>query len=564
MSTTYKGSDVKNTASGATVTWRAKMVYTETVNDTTVSIRCQCYMNVNSGNAPWFNKNRVTASLTIAGNTVKSYSGPSSDQTTFKNDVLLIDYSTSYSRTTADQNKACSFKITVSSYSSWKGTSTATKTGGISVPALSHYIISYDKVDARATGEVISTTKYFNIDTPLADGGFELDGYTLINWNKKSDGTGISYELGQTFTENLTEPITLYAQWLQNYISPVIDDDTLSVYRVNSDGTASEEGERIAVTFNYTGGGAQTAGQETPTIQININNNPCSITQQPTSATGSFNQIFGLDGDYPNNESHLVEIIILNTYNQVVYSNTYTYTVSSAIYPIDLIAHDNYALSTDTNVNASKIYYTRSISEPYIYTEVTNPIGNPSVENYYEFTHTSVHMGVMTSAVIGQTLKIFVDAIYPIGSYYETSDTTFDPNTYFGGIWVLEEEGQVHISAGANYTITGALTDTTDGGEINHTLTVDEMPSHGHKVHVWDDAGTKANAWYYDGATKTTHSGARVYAGSSSTWYASGTTANAAGNGQGDASGTTVLVGGGATHNNMQPYIIVNRWHRIA
>jgi len=75
------------------------------------------------------------------------------------------------------------------------------------------------------------------------------------------------------------------------------------------------------------------------------------------------------------------------------------------------------------------------------------------------------------------------------------------------------------------------------GGEATHALTVAELAKHGHPIYVWADVGTKANAYYYNGATQTTHSGARVYSSGSSTWYASGTTANAAGSGRGDPSG---------------------------
>ena len=70
---------------------------------------------------------------------------------------------------------------------------------------------------------------------------------------------------------------------------------------------------------------------------------------------------------------------------------------------------------------------------------------------------------------------------YPVGSYYETSDTSFNPNTTWGGTWTLETEGQVHVSAGSTYGINGALTNTSDGGEKTHTLSVNEMPSHTHR-----------------------------------------------------------------------------------
>jgi hypothetical protein len=34
-----------------------------------------------------------------------------------------------------------------------------------------------------------------------------------------------------------------------------------------------------------------------------------------------------------------------------------------------------------------------------------------------------------------------IGIFYPVGSYYETSDTSFDPNTAWGGTWVQEIAG---------------------------------------------------------------------------------------------------------------------------
>ena len=126
-----------------------------------------------------------------------------------------------------------------------------------------------------------------------------------------------------------------------------------------------------------------------------------------------------------------------------------------------------------------------------------------------------------------------VNMFYPIGSYYETSDTSFNPNVSWGGTWQLETEGQVHISAGANYTVAGALTNTTDGGEETHQLTVDELASHSHTFSYAEygrgTGSSTTSALQYTGSTKTTNS-----------------------------------TGSGDPHNNMQPYIVVNRWHRTA
>lgn len=135
-----------------------------------------------------------------------------------------------------------------------------------------------------------------------------------------------------------------------------------------------------------------------------------------------------------------------------------------------------------------------------------------------------------------------IDFYYPVGSYYETSNADFDPNVTWGGTWVLEAEGQVHVSAGTNYTVSGALTNTTDGGEETHTLTIDEMPSHTHDV-------TSLNGALYTDYLGT-GSAVRVIGPASvqavsNPFYANST-------------------GGSLSHNIMQPYIVVNRWHRIA
>lgn len=148
------------------------------------------------------------------------------------------------------------------------------------------------------------------------------------------------------------------------------------------------------------------------------------------------------------------------------------------------------------------------------------------------------------------TLRALFDFIHPVGSYYETSDTSFNPNTTWGGTWVLETEGQVHISAGSNYVVSGALTNISDGGEETHTLTTDEMPSHSH-----NPANGTAYAFVETDATSTL---SRRSAGGSATANYVTSTASFY------RHTATHATGGGQAHNIMQPYIVVNRWHRTA
>lgn len=211
-------------------------------------------------------------------------------------------------------------------------------------------------------------------------------------------------------------------------------------------------------------------------------------------------------------------------------------------------------IKTETNVPTLKInYLTQAMYDDALENDQINdnelyltPSGGgeggtpiPTADTVAEFDSSAC---MNSSDMSAQDISDFVDALnistpatlvdffYPIGSYYETSDASFNPNIAWNGTWVLEAEGLVHIGAGANYT----LGDT--GGEATHTLTTTEMPSHNHSFKDWWDVNIGSGAY-----------GAHVacYTGNTS-------------------AGATNNAGGGGAHNNMQPYIVVNRWHRTA
>lgn len=168
-------------------------------------------------------------------------------------------------------------------------------------------------------------------------------------------------------------------------------------------------------------------------------------------------------------------------------------------------------------------------------------------------------------AILNEIIPSFpmVDIFYPVGSYYETSDTTFNPNTAWGGTWVLETAGQVHVSGAASgtYVVNKANNNNgvgeSDGGESTHTLTENELPKvHGHaqfRAYRTSSSGNKAalifspTGAFSTEETTSTGNGIQV------------TTASGL--------GTYFLkmdFGNDKAHNNMQPYIVVNRWHRTA
>lgn len=120
--------------------------------------------------------------------------------------------------------------------------------------------------------------------------------------------------------------------------------------------------------------------------------------------------------------------------------------------------------------------------------------------------------------------------IFPVGSIYiATKD--FNPNNYFFGTW--EQIKDTFLLASGDSYKAGST-----GGEASHTLTLYEMPSHGHGQRVGCvTGGTKSiNADYTEYST----TGSVVWQGAD-----------------------TYNTGGGAAHNNMPPYLAVYVWERV-
>ena len=64
-----------------------------------------------------------------------------------------------------------------------------------------------------------------------------------------------------------------------------------------------------------------------------------------------------------------------------------------------------------------------------------------------------------------------LDIVYPVGSIYQSMSAT-SPASTIGGTWTQLKT-----------FLYGSTTAKQTGGEVTHTLTVDEMPSHTHDMH---------------------------------------------------------------------------------
>ena len=131
--------------------------------------------------------------------------------------------------------------------------------------------------------------------------------------------------------------------------------------------------------------------------------------------------------------------------------------------------------------------------------------------------------------------RSLLDIFYPVGTYYETSDADFDPNTSWGGVWRLDSQGRVTVAQDSSTFATIGGT----GGEEKHTLTISEMPSHSHKLASPPDSLAAA--------------GSAIGIEFVVNWV-SGT----------DRTRYSQPVGGDSAHNNLQPYVVVKRWHRVS
>lgn len=145
-------------------------------------------------------------------------------------------------------------------------------------------------------------------------------------------------------------------------------------------------------------------------------------------------------------------------------------------------------------------------------------------------------MGAFTS-VTDLTKRLFL-LMHRVGDIiFSTSDE--NPSTIYGGTWVAWGKGQVPVGVDTSDSDFNTVEKT--GGEKEHTLTVDETPSHKHDI--------------YGGNTTTTNT---LTSYNSNGWITLlGGTAY-------KNDGTMTTVGNDEPHNNLQPYITCYMWKRTA
>ena len=222
---------------------------------------------------------------------------------------------------------------------------------------------------------------------------------------------------------------------------------------------------------------------------------------------------------------------------------------------------------------------------------------------------TSVNGQTGAVTITERSVKQLIDIIYPVGTYYETTNTNFNPNTAWAGTtWQRITDGRVLIAGGGDYTV------GTNYGEKTHKITTSEMPAHNHSASAanngahthgvsgttgwagnhshtrgsmnitgytgsaWDDtAGDPYGAFYRGGNGHESVDGNwgynAIYFDASRSWTGSTSTDGnhthsfSATTGSNGAHGHTITVGNsgsGTAMNMLQPSKAVARWLRTA
>lgn len=145
--------------------------------------------------------------------------------------------------------------------------------------------------------------------------------------------------------------------------------------------------------------------------------------------------------------------------------------------------------------------------------------------------NTKIDNNTSQITTLNSMLAVYWKTLYPVGSIYISTSSSFNPNTSWGGTWRKTADGRCLIGANSTYPL------GSTGGESNHLLTQNEMPRHSHST---------VNKYILSNDSD----GSKVY-------FKSGTDSTVT-----QSSRLTDEVGGNLPHNNMQPYLAVYIWER--
>ena len=420
------------------------------------------------------------------------------------------------SQNTAGQSVTVVFTIITYSGSSEVGRNTAAcvmtipstvkPSVGLTVTDATGLLATYGAYVQGKSKLTITATPTLAYGSPIKTYAITADGKT---YTTSPVATDVLQNTGtQEVTARVTDARTYQSEVARTnitvleYAPPAV---TVTAYRCNSSGAADQEGEYMKFGFSATISSLNSKNSATYSISYKSDGGIA------TTVTGS-----GL-----SYTSDKIACDVSKTWTiEVKVTDKLSSTTKAAVVPIAFTLMDFYR--TGKGVAFGK---------------VATGDGFDCAMSAYFTGETSLPSGV---TIGGKTL---LNLIYPVGSIYMSVSNT-SPATFLGGTW--EQIKDVFLLAAGTTYAAGAT-----GGDATHTLSIDEMPKHGHYLVYAGNSG-----WYIGdntglGGTQTAdyikrHREINTDMETTASLWAANEN------------------GGSMAHNNMPPYLAVYVWKRTA
>lgn len=188
-------------------------------------------------------------------------------------------------------------------------------------------------------------------------------------------------------------------------------------------------------------------------------------------------------------------------------------------------------------IDAQIVEVTTTLQNNEIINDITFEYGKANKTEIKDIRTISASVEEISNNIkyIDKKISDLLNMFYPVGSVYETMDSSFDPNKKWGGTW---ERIKGRVLVGVDENDSDFNTAEKTGGEKTHTLVVSELPQHTHANYAKRTNITINNSGNTHVTCHRSNSGATV----------------------GNNIGST---GEGVAHNNLQPYVTCFIWKRI-
>ncbi len=428
-------------------------------------------------------------------------------------------------------------------------TFTPPTTLGNSIPSATSGVCTIYCTTYDAKGNAIGVAKTLNVTLNIPSYSPTVTSVGIVGNNLLS-GVYVQGKSTATITVNASSS---YGATIKSY-STIIDNKTYTGASFTTSELSNGTKSAVVTVIDTRG---KTVTYTSSSITVYEYSHPSITNFVAVRGTDNTTVVASLTGTYASVNSKNVGVltITLNGVTKTVTSGTsvtFTGLSTDKTYVVVGAIKDSYT-SVNRSINISTVYVTLDFNA----SGKGLAIGKVSEKNALEVNMPTEFLQGVTGTISRATAdangnniansyllkSALLNLVFPVGAVY-ISATNTNPSTFLGGTWV---------SFGAGQTLVGVNTSDTDfntvlktGGAKTVTLTTTQIPSHNHDIY-------EPNAW---------SAGIGVYAtnlGYGSSWYgASGYESSAAGK------ITTKAVGGGGSHNNLQPYITVYFWRRTS